>query len=135
VETNVCKCAAAPFDRDGHICVTYIILKSDAPALVKIKAEPESLPADCLSAANVSLSVEDINGNPSRGAGLDISVSGAEGSIIKQDYVTDFLGKGVAFYRAGCTPGTATITVRVTSRIPNKNELEGIIWDEDFPWQ
>jgi len=108
---------------------TYIILKSDAPALISIHVEPERIPADGLSQCRLRIKVTDIHGNPSRGAGISLTMNDSNGGrIVEADEMTDFLGQAEAVYQAGTGPGRVLFYVRITSKIPVSEELEEIIW-------
>ena len=116
-------------DMDARIeAKTFIILKSDAPALIEITVEPERIPADGQSQCRLQICVTDINGNPSRGVGLSLSVINGGGRILKVDEITDFLGCAEAIYQSGDETGTALFNLRITSRIPTHDELEEIKW-------
>ncbi len=135
LDKDGCLCIDTPYSKDSDTCITYIILKSDAPALINVKAQPSVLPADCFSTSEMTIEVKDINLNPCKGVGLDIELLKGGGSILKQDFITDFNGMGSATYQAGCQPGTVLLKIMVTSRIPDQAERKKITWDEDFPWE
>ncbi|MGA1791048.1 MAG: Ig-like domain-containing protein, partial [bacterium] len=116
-------------DVSAHIeARTYIILKSDAPALISMTVEPERIPADGQSQCTLHIKVTDINGNPSRGVGLSLKVMSGGGRILEADEITDFLGRAEAIYQSGDEPGMALFNLRVTSKIPTHDELEEIKW-------
>jgi hypothetical protein len=123
-----------------------IILKSDAPARVSmtvwdIKCENKpynekndkeckivEIPADGISKCRLKIKVTDINGNPSRGVGLALSLKKGDGKISDPDETTDFKGEGEAIYQSGYAPGDVLFNLRVTSKIPTSEELEEVRW-------
>ena len=116
-------------DMSAHIeAKTYIILKSDAPALLSITVEPERIPADGRSQCTLHIKVTDINGNPSRGVGLALNVLKGGGKILDADEITDFLGEAEAIYQSGNDPGMALFNLKVTSKIPTSEDLQEIRW-------
>ncbi|MBN2372866.1 hypothetical protein JXL19_03640 [bacterium] len=107
---------------------TFIILKSDAPAILLTSVYPERIPADGQSQCTIEISVTDINRNPSRGVGVSINVVSGGGKIVERDIVTDFTGKARAVYQSGTAAGPAFFNIRVTSKVPNGEELDKIKW-------
>lgn len=107
---------------------TYIIQKSDAPAVCLLTAEPGRIPADGTSRCKLRIKVTDIHGNPSRGAGISLRVERGGGKIVEIDDITDFMGEATAIYQSGNDPGVALFTLKVSSKIPTREELEEIKW-------
>ena len=100
-----------------------IELRSDAPAKIAITVEPEVLPADGRSTADVAVVVTDINDNPSEGVEVEYAVSIGSGRLRGVDEVTDRRGESAAEYVAGTIPGRVSIEVTVRSAVPTEEEL------------
>jgi hypothetical protein len=100
-----------------------IILLSDAPAKVYLKAKPESLPADGFSRADLSVKVTDINDNPNRDTKVEFKVSKGGGKLEYPDRLTDNFGDAANRYTAGNVPGVATVVATVRSKVPAETEL------------
>jgi biotin carboxyl carrier protein len=100
-----------------------IILLSDAPAKIYLKARPESLPADGFSRADLSVKVTDINDNPNKDTKVEFKMSRGGGKLEYPDRVTDRYGDTSNRYTAGTAPGIATVVATVRSRVPTAAEL------------
>ena len=101
-----------------------IILLSDAPAKIYLKAKPEALPADGFSRADLSVKVTDINDNPNKDTRVEFRVAKGGGKVESSDRVTDPFGDTQNRYTAGTTPGIASVTATVRSKVPTEGELE-----------
>jgi hypothetical protein len=100
-----------------------ILLLSDAPAKIILKARPESLPADGNSKADLQVKVTDINDNPNKDTRVEFKVSQGIGRLDYADRVTDQFGDALNRFTAGTTPGIATILATVRSKVPSAEEL------------
>ena len=100
-----------------------IELRSDAPAKIAVTVEPDLLPADGSSRAEVFVVVTDINDNPNEGVEVEYAVSIGSGRIRDIEEVTDRNGESTAEYVAGRTPGKVTIEVTVRSTVPTEEEM------------
>ncbi len=100
-----------------------ILLLSDAPAKIILKARPESLPADGNSKADLQVKVTDINDNPNKDTRIEFKVSQGVGRLDYADRTTDQFGDALNRFTAGTTPGIATILATVRSKIPTADEL------------
>jgi len=107
----------------GITGTVQIELRSDAPAKIAITVDPEVLPADGRSTADVAVAVTDINDNPSEGVEVEYAVSIGSGSLRRVDEVTDRRGESTAEYVAGRIPGRVSIEVTVRSTVPTEEEL------------
>lgn len=100
-----------------------IILLSDAPAKILLKARPESLPADGFSRADLSVKVTDINDNPNRDTKVEFRITMGGGKLEYPDRLTDRFGDAQNRYTAGSVPGIASVVATVRSKIPTEAEL------------
>jgi hypothetical protein len=100
-----------------------IILLSDAPAKIYLKAKPESLPADGFSRADLSVKVTDINDNPNKDTKVVFRVSRGGGKLEYPERVTDRFGDTQNRYTSGTTPGVASVVATVRSKVPSETEL------------
>jgi hypothetical protein len=100
-----------------------IILLADAPAKVYLKARPETLPADGVSRADLSVKVTDINDNPNKDTKVEFRVAKGGGKMEYPDRKTDQFGDTSNRYTSGTVPGIATILATVRSRVPTETEL------------
>jgi hypothetical protein len=100
-----------------------IVLLSDAPAKIFLKARPETLPADGMSRADLQVRVTDINENPNKDTRVEFKVSRGGGRLDYPDRITDRFGESTNRYTAGTAPGIATILATVRSRVPTEVEL------------
>jgi hypothetical protein len=100
-----------------------IILLSDAPAKIYLKAKPDSLPADGMSRADLSVKVTDINDNPNQDTKVEFKVSRGGGKLEYGDRVTDRFGDTANRYTAGTVPGIATVVATVRSKVPTEAEM------------
>ncbi len=88
--------------------------KSGTVGAVKVALEPNELPADGSSTADITVTVLDKNNKPVVGTTVSIKVSGAGlGTVDPPTARTDSKGKVVATYTAGTKNGSATITASV----------------------
>jgi hypothetical protein len=100
-----------------------IILLSDAPAKIYLKARPETLPADGFSRSDLEVKVTDINDNPNQDTKVEFRVAKGGGKLDYADRVTDRFGDATNRYTAGTAPGTASIVATVRSKVPTEAEL------------
>jgi hypothetical protein len=100
-----------------------IILLSDAPAKIYLKARPETLPADGFSRSDLEVKVTDINDNPNQDTKVEFRVTKGGGKIDYADRVTDRFGDAANRYTAGTAPGIASIVATVRSKVPTEEEL------------
>jgi hypothetical protein len=100
-----------------------IILLSDAPAKIYLKARPETLPADGFSRSDLEVKVTDINDNPNQDTKVEFRVAKGGGKLDYADRVTDRFGDAANRYTAGTAPGTASIVATVRSKVPTEEEL------------
>jgi len=111
-------------DHSGGISGTVQIeLRSDAPAKIAVTVEPEVLPADGRSTADVAVTVTDINDNPNEDVEVEYAVSIGSGRLRSIEEVTDRRGESSAEYVAGTIPGRVSIEVTVRSAVPTDEEL------------
>jgi hypothetical protein len=100
-----------------------IELRSDAPAKIAIKIDPEKLPADGRSRAGISVLVTDINDNPNDNTEVEYSLTSGGGRIRDEKGLTDKNGESTSEYVAGTTPGKVSIEITVRSTVPTDEEL------------
>jgi hypothetical protein len=100
-----------------------IILLSDAPAKIYLKARPETLPADGFSRSDLEVKVTDINDNPNQDTKVEFRVAKGGGKLDYADRVTDRFGDATNRYTSGTAPGVATIVATVRSKVPTETEL------------
>lgn len=100
-----------------------IELRSDAPAKIAIKLDPEKLPADGRSRADLTVTVTDINDNPNDGVEVEYAIVEGSGSIRDEKGLTDRNGEDDTQYTAGRTPGRVSIEITVRSTVPTPEEL------------
>jgi hypothetical protein len=100
-----------------------IELRSDAPAKIVIRLDPERLPADGRSRAELSVLVTDINDNPNDGTEVEYAISSGGGDLQDDRGLTDRNGESATRYTAGRTAGTVTFAITVRSAVPTEAEL------------
>jgi hypothetical protein len=100
-----------------------IILLSDAPAKIYLKARPETLPADGFSRSDLEVKVTDINDNPNADTKVEFKVGKGGGKLDYADRLTDRFGDATNRYTAGTAPGVATVITTVRSKVPTEAEL------------
>ena len=100
-----------------------IELRSDAPAKIAIKLDPEKLPADGRSRANLSVLVTDINDNPNENTEVEYRISSGDGKLRHDQGLTDRRGESANEYTAGRAAGTVTFDITVRSAVPTETEL------------
>jgi len=100
-----------------------IELRSDAPAKIAIKLDPDKLPADGRSRADLSVLVTDINDNPNDNVEVEYLISGGSGRLRDDKGLTDRKGESATQYTAGRSAGTVTFDITVRSTIPTEAEL------------
>jgi hypothetical protein len=100
-----------------------ILLLSDAPAKVILKASPSTLPADGNSRSDLLVKVTDINDNPNRDTKVEFRMTRGGGKLDGADRATNISGDATIRFTAGTTPGIATILATVRSRVPSESEL------------
>jgi hypothetical protein len=100
-----------------------IELRSDAPAKIAIKLDPEKLPADGRSRADVKVLVTDINDNPNDNTEVEYRLASGDGSIRDEKGLTDKNGESTSEYVAGRTPGKVAIEITVRSTLPTEAEV------------
>lgn len=88
--------------------------KTGTVGAVKVQLEPNSLPADGSSTADITVTVLDKNNKAVAGTTVSLKVSGTGvGSVDPPTARTDSKGKVVATYTAGTKAGSVTITAAV----------------------
>jgi hypothetical protein len=100
-----------------------IELRSDAPAKIGIRLDPEKLPADGRSRAELSVLVTDVNDNPTDNTEVEYAISSGGGRLQDDKGLTDRNGKRTTEYTAGRTAGTVTFEITVRSTVPTEAEL------------
>ncbi|MHC4946347.1 MAG: Ig-like domain-containing protein [Planctomycetota bacterium] len=100
-----------------------IVLLSDAPAKIYLKARPDTLPADGFSRSDLEVRVTDINDNPNQDTKVEFQVSKGGGKLDYADRLTDRFGDAANRYTSGTTPGVATVVATVRSKVPTEEEL------------
>jgi hypothetical protein len=100
-----------------------IELRSDAPAKIVIKLDPEKLPADGSSRAELSVLVTDINDNPNDNTEVEYAIASGGGKLRYDKGLTDRSGENANEYTAGSTAGTVTFNITVRSTVPTEDEL------------
>ena len=101
-----------------------IELRSDAPAKIAVRVDPDKLPADGRSRAELSVLVTDINNNPNDNVEVEYQIAGGSGSVRDDKKTTDRRGESATQYTAGRSAGTVTFEITVRSTAPNEAELE-----------
>jgi hypothetical protein len=100
-----------------------IELRSDAPAKIAVKVDPEKIPADGRAHADISVTVTDINDNPNENTEVEYSIVEGSGSLENEKGLTDKKGENSVEYRAGKTPGKVSFEITVRSTVPTVEEL------------
>jgi len=100
-----------------------IELRSDAPAKLKIKIDPEKIPADGRSTADLLVQVSDINDNPNDNVAVEYRIAEGGGRMGEATTMTDRNGESENSYMAGGTPGRVSIEITVRSTVPTDEEL------------
>lgn len=106
-----------------------IILMSDAPAKLMIKADHSNLPVGRGQSTSLSFMVTDINDNPNPQATIQLSLKNSEGKnsnngVLSGTYLTTNRdGQSECNYTAGNDPGVVQVYAKVSSRIPTTEEL------------
>jgi len=103
-----------------------IELRSDAPAKIAIKLDPEKLPADGHSRSDLKVLVTDINDNPNDGVEVEYAVVEGTGNIREDKGLTDRRGESETQYVAGKTPGRVSIEITVRSTVPTPAEIASV---------
>ena len=107
----------------GVSAAVSIELRSDAPAKFVITFDPEKLPADGRSRAELSVLVTDINDNPNDNVEVEYLVSRGGGQVRESRGLTDEHGVSVTEYTAGRAAGTVTFEITARSTTPTEAEL------------
>ncbi len=107
----------------GVTASVRIVLRSDAPAKIVIQLDPDKLPADGHSRAEVLVKVTDINDNPNKNVTVEYDIVSGGGQLRNTDSLTDRRGEAKAVYIAGRTPGKVSIGVVVRSAVPTDEEF------------
>ncbi|HEY6000280.1 MAG TPA: invasin domain 3-containing protein [bacterium] len=111
-------------DRTAEISGTVSIeLRSDAPAKIAITLNPEKLPADGRSRAELSVLVTDINDNPNDNTEVEYAIASGGGELRDDKGLTGKNGESATHYTAGRTAGTVTFEITVRSTVPTEAEL------------
>jgi len=111
-------------DRTAGISGTVRIeLRSDAPAKIAITLDPQKLPADGRSQAELTVLVTDINDNPNEGNEVEYAIAAGGGRLKSERGLTDRRGESTNSYTAGRTPGKVTIEITVRSLPPTDEEV------------
>lgn len=100
-----------------------IELRSDAPAKIAIKIDPERIPADGRSTADLLVTVTDINDNPNDNVEVEYDLMSGGGRIRDTRGMTDRRGESTSTYTAGSAAGMVTIEITVRSSVPTDEEL------------
>ena len=101
-----------------------IELRSDAPAKIAIKLDPEKLPADGSSRADLSVLVTDINDNPNDNVEVEYLISSGGGQPAgRQGADRPATARARREYTAGRAAGTVTFEITVRSHVPTEEEL------------
>jgi hypothetical protein len=100
-----------------------IELRSDAPAKIVIKLDPEKLPADGRSTSDLVVQVTDINDNPNDNVAVEYRVAEGGGRLGEATTMTDRNGESENRYTAGTTAGRVGIEITVRSTVPTDAEL------------
>ncbi len=117
---------------------TAILLLSDAPAKIYLTASPDELPADGVSSSKISVKLADVNGNPTEGIQVSMTLDGgpANGTISGASGAGSSAASGVTgtggeadfTYTAGQTAGTATMEISTVSKAPTADELKAALY-------
>jgi hypothetical protein len=99
-----------------------IELRSDAPAKIAVTVDPEKLPADGSSRAEVRVLVTDINDNPNDNVEVEYLLASGSGRIRDDRGVTDRHGESASVYTAGSSAGIVTFEITVRSPVPTEAE-------------
>ncbi len=99
-----------------------IELRSDAPAKISIKIDPESLEADGKSTAELQVLVTDINDNPNKDTEVEYLIASGSGKLLEKVGLTNADGENTNTYVAGRTAGVVTFELTVRSTLPTAEE-------------
>ncbi|MGC2424538.1 MAG: biotin/lipoyl-containing protein [Nitrospirota bacterium] len=118
-----------------------VLLLADAPARIYPAASPDELPADGVSSSKISVKLADVNGNPTEGVQVSMTLDGGpvNGAISGSggasgtgssaaSGVTGTGGEADFTYTAGQTAGTATMEIQAASRAPTAEELKAALY-------
>jgi hypothetical protein len=100
-----------------------IELRADAPAKIRLKLDPERLPADGRSRAELLVQVTDVNDNPTGDVAVEYRIVSGDGRLRDESGVTDRSGESAVAYTAGRSPGPVLFQVTVHSSDPTGEEL------------
>ncbi|HEY5998023.1 MAG TPA: hypothetical protein VI078_01805 [bacterium] len=103
-----------------------IELRSDAPAKIALKLDPQTLPADGRSRADLEVLVTDINDNPNDGVEVEYAIVEGTGELRSDRGLTDRNGQTATEYVAGETPGRVSIEITVRSTVPTPEEIVAV---------
>jgi len=110
----------------GITATKVITLLADAPSKIYVKAYPDTLPADGVSASRVVVEVADVNSNPTENVQVKYSRRGGPeyGTVSADAGVTDARGACDFIYTAGTVPGVATVDVTASSPAPTDDQIK-----------
>ena len=100
-----------------------IELRSDAPAKIAIKLDPEKIPADGRSSATLQVTVTDVNDNPNDNTEVEYRIASGGGRLRDEKGLTDRRGENSTDYVAGLSPGKVSIEITVRSTVPAAEEM------------
>jgi hypothetical protein len=100
-----------------------IELRSDAPAKIALKFDPEKIPADGRSTATLAVLVTDVNDNPNENTEVEYRIGSGGGRLRDDAGLTDRRGESSTEYVAGRNPGRVSIEVTVRSAAPTEQEF------------
>ena len=100
-----------------------IELRSDAPAKIAIKLDPEKIPADGRSTATLQVTVTDVNDNPNDNTEVEYRIASGGGRLRDEKGLTDRRGENSTDYVAGLSPGKVSIEITVRSAVPAAEEM------------
>jgi len=105
----------------GMVTIVPIELRPDAPAEIKIFADP----GEVVTGGNstVIAKVTDANGNPNQNVDVLYNISVGEGQLESSAVATDEDGNAPVVFTAGDVPGLVTVRGTVISREPTAEEI------------
>ena len=107
-------------DISGSVAIE---LRSDAPAKIAIKVDPEKLPADGRSRAELLVTVTDINDNPNENTEVEYRIAGGSGSLSGETWRDGQPWREQHELPGGAVRGRVTFEITVRSTVPTAEEM------------
>jgi len=106
---------------NGQVSVVSVELRPDAPAEIRLVAEPAEVIVR--GESTVVAEVKDANGNPNSDVDVIYDISLGSGELSSGTASTDDEGVASVQFTAGEKPGLVTVRGTVVSRVPTEEEM------------